>query len=181
MLAAALGFTQLPWYHVARGRGALVAASGGFGYQRLTWLPGLSLDVLLALNIGRVKLGPEAAWGCAGVGLLVFAAAAALGFAGWRALGPNRAPAVTITEDQTLITTGVYHLVRHPVYAASVLQFVGAGLALQNWVLLAGSLACFAFWKRVADDEDRLLRRHFGQPFSDYRRQTPQLFPFAGR
>ena len=164
MLAAALGLTQLPWYHVARGRGLRLIASGSYGYQRLTWLPGLALDLLLALNLGRVKLDATTAWSCGGLGLPLFAAAVALGFAGWQALGSNRGPAVTLVEGQTLITTGAYRLLRHPVYAAGVLQYVGAGLALQNWVLLVGSLACFAFWKRVADGEERCWSSTLGKP-----------------
>jgi protein-S-isoprenylcysteine O-methyltransferase Ste14 len=179
MLVAALGFTQLPWFHAARGRGATVTASGHFGYQRLTWLPGLMLDAWLALNLGRVRLSASLAWGCAAVGLLLFAAATALGFLGWLGLGPNRAPPVTVTEGQTLITTGVYRLLRHPAYAAVVLQYVGAGLALQNWVLLAGGLACSAFWHRAAHDEERLLVKHFGDAYRDYRLKTPQLVPFT--
>jgi protein-S-isoprenylcysteine O-methyltransferase Ste14 len=180
MLAAALGFTQIPWYPVARGRGAPVVAAGSFAYLRLTWLPALLLDVFLALNLGRLRLASGMAWTCAGLGLLLFALATALGFSAWRALGEMRGPPVTITAGQTLVTRGPYGLVRHPVYLASVLQTLGAGLALQNWILFAGALAAFAFWKRVADDEDRLLLQHFGQAFRDYRRKVPQFIPFTG-
>ena len=180
MLAAALGFTQLPWYGVARGRGARVVQREQYGYLRLTWLPGLLLDVILALNLGRVSFEAAAAWSCAGIGLLLFAAGTALGFAGWRALGERRGPPLSITEGQTLITTGPYRLARHPVYGANVLQTLGAGLALQNWILLGGALLAFAFWKRVADDEDRLLLKHFGEAYRGYRRKVPQLIPFLG-
>jgi protein-S-isoprenylcysteine O-methyltransferase Ste14 len=180
MLAAALGLTQLPWYPIARGRGAPVISPERYGYQRLTWLPALLLDLILALNLGRIKLAAGPAWTCAGLGLLVFAAGTALGFAGWRALGGNRGPAATITEGQTLVTRGVYALVRHPVYLGGVLQTVGGGLALQNWLLLAGGLAAFAFWKQVAHDEDRLLARRFGEAFKEYRKKVPQMIPFTG-
>jgi protein-S-isoprenylcysteine O-methyltransferase Ste14 len=180
MLVAAVGLTQLPWYHVARGRGARVAKRDHYGYLRLMWLPGLLLDLALALNVGRVKLSANMAWGCAGIGLLVFAAATVLGFAAWRALGPARGPALTITEGQTLVTTGPFALARHPGYLANFAQVLGAGLALQNWVILGGALLAFFFWRRVAQDEDKLLLAHFGDEFRAYRRKAPQLIPFTG-
>jgi protein-S-isoprenylcysteine O-methyltransferase Ste14 len=180
MLAAALGFTQLPWYGVMRGRGTRVVRREHYAYLRLIWLPGLLLDTVLALNLGRVPLAAAAAWSCAGIGLLLFAAGTVLGFAGWRALGSRRGPPLTITEGQTLITTGTFGLARHPAYGAGVLQTLGAGLALQNWILLGGALLAFAFWKRVADDEDRLLLAHFGDAARVYRRRVAQLIPFLG-
>jgi protein-S-isoprenylcysteine O-methyltransferase Ste14 len=179
MLAAALGLTQLPWYHTARGRGRPVVPTRRFGFQRLAWLPALALDLLLALNLGRVDVLEGVALACAGLGLLVFAGGTALGFAGWQALGPNRGPVATVVEGQTLVTRGVYALVRHPVYAATVLQFLGAGLALQNWLLMLAAPICFVFWKHVSDCEDDLLEERFGQPFKSYRRRVPQLIPFT--
>jgi protein-S-isoprenylcysteine O-methyltransferase Ste14 len=180
MLAAALGLTQMPWYHTARGRGRPIVSAPPYGFRRLAWLPGLALDALLALNLGRVDLLPGLAWGCAGLGLLVFAAGTGLSFAGWLALGPNRAPAATLVDGHTLVTAGAYRLVRHPVYAGTILQFLGAGLALQNWLLLLGAGLAFAFWKYVSDREDEQLEQRFGRAFQAYRRRVPQLLPFAG-
>jgi protein-S-isoprenylcysteine O-methyltransferase Ste14 len=178
MLAAAVGLTQLPWFEVARGRGRRVISNRRHGYQRLAWLPAAALDLLLALNLGRVRVDEGLAWTCAGLGVLVFAAGTALGFAGWRALGDNRGPVAALVEGQSLVTGGVYRLVRHPVYLGNILQFLGAGLALQNWILIVSGLAAFAFWKQVSDYEDDLLGDHFGQPFQLYRRRVPQLIPF---
>ncbi len=180
MLTAAVGFTQLPWYHVARGRGARVVKSEQYGYLRLMWLPGLLLDLALALNLGRVRLAESMAWGCAGVGLLLFAFATLLGFAAWLVPGAQRGAALTITEGQRLVTTGPFALSRHPGYLANALQVVGAALALQNSLLGVGAVLAVLFWRRVAQDEDRLLLQHFGDEFRAYRRKTPQFFPFIG-
>lgn len=180
MLAAAVGFTQLPWYHVARGRGARVVQGEAYGYLRLLWLPGALLDLALALNLGRVKLAESMAWGCAGAGLLLFAFATLLGFAAWLRLGAQRGAALTITEGQRLVTSGPFALSRHPGYLANALQVAGAALALQNWLLAGGAVLAVLFWRRVAQDEDRLLLKHFGDEFRAYRRQTPLFFPFTG-
>lgn len=181
MLTAALIFTQLPWYPVERGRGRPVLSRPRYGFQRLTWLPGAMLDLWLALNLGRIRVDEGLAWTCAGLGLALFAAGTTLGFAGWLALGTNRAPAATTTEAQTLVTHGVYGLVRHPAYLAVSLQYLGAALALQNWALLIGALANFAFWKQVADTEERLLVKHFGDAYRDYRKRVPQMIPSGSR
>jgi protein-S-isoprenylcysteine O-methyltransferase Ste14 len=66
---------------------------------------------------------------------------------------------VEVTEDQRVVTTGPYALVRHPMYAFSSAYLVGTPLALGSWWGLAGVAVMLPFliWRLL--DEERLLAR----------------------
>ena len=68
------------------------------------------------------------------------------------------APVVKIQEGQTAIDTGPYRIVRHPMYASTLLLFIGMPLLLGSWWGLALS-AVFILalaWRTV--HEERTLR-----------------------
>jgi protein-S-isoprenylcysteine O-methyltransferase Ste14 len=46
---------------------------------------------------------------------------------------PFAASTVTVEAEQTVISTGPYALVRHPLYSGGLLMFLGAPLALGSW------------------------------------------------
>jgi len=56
------------------------------------------------------------------------------------------APVVKIQEGQTVIDTGPYALVRHPMYSSSLLLFLGMPLLLGSWLGLWGSLYSASPW-----------------------------------
>jgi protein-S-isoprenylcysteine O-methyltransferase Ste14 len=68
------------------------------------------------------------------------------------------AATITVEEDQPLITTGLYGLVRHPMYFGTVIMMVGTPPALGSlWGLLAvvGALPVLA--ARISDEERMLV------------------------
>jgi protein-S-isoprenylcysteine O-methyltransferase Ste14 len=73
------------------------------------------------------------------------------------------APQVRIQADraQHIITTGPYRFVRHPMYAAALLFFLGAPLLLGSaWGIVILPLGALAFaWRSVG--EERALRINF--------------------
>jgi len=69
------------------------------------------------------------------------------------------ASTIQVAEDQRVISTGPYALVRHPMYAGALLLILGLPLALDSWY---GLLGIFGFvplliW-RLSDEEDFLTR-----------------------
>jgi protein-S-isoprenylcysteine O-methyltransferase Ste14 len=68
------------------------------------------------------------------------------------------AGAVDVVEGQTVVSTGPYAVIRHPMYAGAILVFLGAPLALGSWwgflltPIAIGGLA----WRLL--DEERYLR-----------------------
>ena len=96
-------------------------------------------------------------------------------------LGANWANQATLYEAQTLVTAGIYRLVRHPLYASLIWIFYGAGLLYQNVaVLLANTLLFLPGMYYRAALEEKLLSDRF-PAYADYRRQVGALFPKLGR
>jgi protein-S-isoprenylcysteine O-methyltransferase Ste14 len=88
-------------------------------------------------------------------------------------------PAATAAHRRgELATTGIFGLVRHPIYSAWVV-FLLPGLVLltASWPLLPTPLAAYLAFKRLIGEEDEHLRRRFGQAYLDYRSRVNELVP----
>jgi protein-S-isoprenylcysteine O-methyltransferase Ste14 len=69
------------------------------------------------------------------------------------------AATIRVEENQRVISTGPYAIVRHPMYAAALVMMLGISLALGSWWgLLALALGVPALVWRILDEE-RLLKR----------------------
>jgi protein-S-isoprenylcysteine O-methyltransferase Ste14 len=80
-------------------------------------------------------------------------------------------------RDQ-LATSGVFALVRHPVYAAWItLILPGLALRTRSWPMLLTSLVAYAIFKRLIPREDKYLTERFGQAYLDYRRCVNEVIP----
>ena len=81
------------------------------------------------------------------------------------------AATVQVAEGQTVISTGPYALVRHPMYAAAALIIFGAPLALGSyWGLIAGAAIMAGIVVRLFDEERFLVANLPG--YDDYRRKV---------
>lgn len=99
-----------------------------------------------------------------------------------RALGENFSTVLHVRDEHTLVTSGPYRWVRHPMY--SVLYIHGAGLLLTsgNWfiggVFLVGLTAVVV--PRVAREEGAMLEK-FGDEYRRYMERSGRFFPRIGR
>jgi protein-S-isoprenylcysteine O-methyltransferase Ste14 len=78
---------------------------------------------------------------------------------------------IEIADDQRVIDTGPYALVRHPMYAGALVMFVGMPLALGSWwgLVVAAGIVPILAWRLLR--EETFLCEHLpGYP--DYRRRT---------
>jgi protein-S-isoprenylcysteine O-methyltransferase Ste14 len=78
---------------------------------------------------------------------------------------------IGVAEGQTVVSTGPYAIVRHPMYAGGLLLLLGAPLALGSyWGLVALALiAPFLIWRLL--DEERVLEQRL-PGYSDYKRKV---------
>jgi protein-S-isoprenylcysteine O-methyltransferase Ste14 len=75
------------------------------------------------------------------------------------------AATIQIAEGQTVISTGPYSIVRHPMYAGGLLSFIGTPLALGSWWgLLAIVAALPALIWRMLNEESFLGTNLAGYP-----------------
>ena len=82
-------------------------------------------------------------------------------------------------EKLTLVSTGPYRYVRHPIYSALILAVAGTLLALEptlRGVALLFFLSTVLRLKSLL--EEKLLIEHFPNEYPDYKRQVKALIPF---
>lgn len=115
-----------------------------------------------------------------GVGLAV------IGFAllQWahQALGKNWSDTPRLMKDQTLITIGPYHWVRHPIYTA-FLFIMSAPLFLSaNWLIgaLWIGMTALEVISRIRFEE-AAMAEHFGDQYRAYMERTGRLLPKLSR
>jgi protein-S-isoprenylcysteine O-methyltransferase Ste14 len=78
------------------------------------------------------------------------------------------ASAIRIMAGQTLVSTGLYGVVRHPMYLGALILVIGEPLALGSyWGLLVLLVVVPALALRIADEEDMLANELPG--YRDYR------------
>lgn len=81
------------------------------------------------------------------------------------------AATVRVEADQTLAFTGLYRLVRHPMYTGNVVMMVGIPLALGSyWGLVFVVTGLLALTSRIRDEE-KLLR----EELAGYREYTDEV------
>jgi protein-S-isoprenylcysteine O-methyltransferase Ste14 len=99
---------------------------------------------------------------------------------GWthRELAENWSPLLEIREDHSLVTTGPYRHVRHPMYAGFWLWAWSQGFVLSNWMVLGAGVLSFAvmYLARVRHEEELLLEA-FGEEYREYMSRTGRLIP----
>jgi protein-S-isoprenylcysteine O-methyltransferase Ste14 len=81
-----------------------------------------------------------------------------LGIAIFTVIQNNYAAAtITVEESQTVISTGLYGIVRHPMYMGALIMFAGIPLALDSlWGLAVLVPVVIVFTVRIADEEKLL-------------------------
>jgi protein-S-isoprenylcysteine O-methyltransferase len=83
-------------------------------------------------------------------------------------------------DDQPVLASGPYRLLRHPGYAGLLLAWLGAGLATANWAVgLAVSLLMVAAYSYRIAAEEAMLLGAFGHRYREYMTRTRRLIPFV--
>ena len=86
--------------------------------------------------------------------------------------------AMTAYNKDSLVTSGVFGIVRHPIYAAwIVFNLPGIALLCRSWPLLATALVAYAVFKLTIRREDEYLEQRFGQAYRDYRWRVNEIVP----
>ena len=77
-----------------------------------------------------------------------------------------------------LNTTGIYSIVRNPLYLGNFLMWLGIAMLVANlWFVIA---FCFLYWiyyERIIFAEEQFLRRKFGDTYLEWAKVTPIFFP----
>jgi protein-S-isoprenylcysteine O-methyltransferase Ste14 len=138
--------------------------------------------------IGLVFFGPRTLpglplWSTFVTRVSVFAGAAlmfagsCLLLAGLVRLGSNLTPLPYPKKHATLVQTGPYRLVRHPMYSGGIVLAYGWALVVSGWLTLIYATVLLIFLDTKSAREEQWLIDKFPD-YPDYQRRVRKLIPF---
>jgi protein-S-isoprenylcysteine O-methyltransferase Ste14 len=150
-------------------------------FQWRSYLPlflgALFIAALLSYRHPEAAPRPGHGWqmGClavslVGLGLRFFT----VGFAPRGTSGRNTRGQVA----EMLNTTGMYAVVRNPLYLGNFIIWLGLALFIQVWwCVIIVILSFIIFYERIIFAEERFLREKFGESFITWAEKTPAIMP----
>ena len=77
-----------------------------------------------------------------------------------------------------LVTSGIFSVVRHPIYSAWIVLIVpGLAFLCRSWPMLFTSLVAWAAFKKLIHREDEYIERRFGPAYLEYRARVSEIIP----
>jgi protein-S-isoprenylcysteine O-methyltransferase Ste14 len=148
-------------YRLVMGIGAVIMFVPAHGYEG-------------ALRVWHV--GWIGGWLCAvlvGVGVVV---------AWWARvhLGRLWSARITLKADHTVVESGPYAIVRHPIYAGLLLSLLATAAAKGTVLGIAGlAFLTVGIWLKARMEERWLTTKLGAEAYGEYRRRVPMLLPFG--
>jgi protein-S-isoprenylcysteine O-methyltransferase Ste14 len=85
-------------------------------------------------------------------------------------------------EADRLNTSGIYSMMRHPLYLGNFFMWLAPILILADlWFTLFFCAVYWIYYERIMFAEEQFLRKKFGQAYLDWSNETPAFFPRLSR
>ncbi len=144
-----------------RGFVPVVFAVGAFCFQLIDNTERLSYGLVEEITFFLVVLGH-------------LIRALTVGHRSMQTSGRNRSHQVA----EVLNTSGMYSVVRHPLYLANILIWVGWTTLLSiPWLIVVATFVFVVYYFFIMYAEEQFLRGKFGQDYERWHRRTPRLIP----
>ncbi len=98
----------------------------------------------------------------------------------FKTLGENYSQDIAIKKDHQLVTNGPFKVIRHPQYLSQIILDLGGTVATLSFILAPLAIIQIPFLFMRASLEDKLMEKHFGESFKNFRKKTGQIIPFIG-
>ncbi|MGI9627800.1 MAG: methyltransferase family protein [Longimicrobiales bacterium] len=150
-----------------------------FRFRGQAPIPILLVIVGIGLALGPRPSGPFQTEPWEAIGLLLgflgmAVRAAAIGYAAPGTSGGNTQQQIA----ESLNTTGLYSIVRHPLYLGNFIMWVGVGTYACSWpCAVIASLSFALLYERIIIAEERFLQGKFGERFVEWTAGTPLFVP----
>jgi protein-S-isoprenylcysteine O-methyltransferase len=94
-------------------------------------------------------------------------------------LGRYFSGVIGVQQDQKVVGTGPYHLIRHPSYAGVLLILVGIAASMLSLVAVAAAFLLFwlGYGYRMLVEE-KVLVSELGESYAEYKKRTKRIIPF---
>ena len=113
-----------------------------------------------------------------GLGLVLGLAGTILILLGLFNLGTNLTPFPRPLASNTLVESGVYALVRHPIYSGIIIGAVGWACLFASTLTVIYALILFIFFDiKSRQEEQWLVEKHAN--YGDYQKRVRKLIPFV--
>ena len=126
------------------------------------------------LSWASLPFPPWLRWTGVGIALLGFA------LLQWsqNTLGENWSDTPRMIQEQSLVTSGPYRFIRHPIYTAFLLILGSTLLISGNWLIGFAwiGMTVLEVVSRI-DFEENLMLEYFGEPYREYMKRTGRLLP----
>ena len=84
------------------------------------------------------------------------------------------------TKTSVLVDTGIYSVVRHPLYMGWLLMYVAIILFSQHWLFVIIGIPGMACVYLISRQEDQRLVKKFGDDYKRYMQSVPRMNFLAG-
>ena len=147
------------------------------------WYVAGQMALLALVAFGPRSLDGSPRWSFAGNEVVSLLGVALLLAGGWLVLGAAMTLGARLTplpyprSGGTLAESGVYRVIRHPIYGGLILGAFGWGLLCRSWLTLGFAALLSVLLDRKSRVEERWLLDHYSG-YADYQRRVRRLVPF---
>jgi protein-S-isoprenylcysteine O-methyltransferase Ste14 len=110
-------------------------------------------------------------------GVITLLSGAALIVWTFRTLGTNLTDTVVTRQTHTLVVSGPYRWIRHPLYSSAALLVVAISLAAANWFFFLAGVTLLSILIVRTRIEERNLVARFGDSYQRYMARTGRFVP----
>jgi protein-S-isoprenylcysteine O-methyltransferase Ste14 len=130
------------------------------------------------VTVGWLWINQRVRW-LAYVGLVLYAPSAYLIVSSFIHLKRRGKPVKGWEETTVLIDSGVYRIMRHPMYFGTALWAVGMALVQQSLMAIVLGVMVIICTFTASRGEDKKMIQKFGNEYREYMKKTPMwFFPF---
>lgn len=95
-----------------------------------------------------------------------------------REIRENWSATIDKTQEQELVTSGIYARIRHPLYLSGILILVGSNIYFtSSWAWVSVLLISIVISIRIPLEEKRLVDR-FGKEYNAYQMRSKRILPW---
>ena len=92
-------------------------------------------------------------------------------------IGTGITPVSATRKEHKLVTHGIYHYIRHPLYTLGSSLFISFGMMADNWFIAALGILTFILMAIRTPKEEANLIEKFGDEYREYMKRTGRFLP----